>query len=103
MNTRRQITENRITQNIMSFNQPVAFVDTSNMEVSTEYYTQVNQSKFQISTDIFTRNALPLDYLLNVDFNSFRNNPTIMGAAAGMMNNMQTMNNMNIQGYSFSS
>jgi len=39
MNTRRQITENRITSNIMSFNQPVAFVDTSNMEVSMEYYT----------------------------------------------------------------
>jgi hypothetical protein len=27
--TRRQITENRITSNIMSFNQPVALIDNS--------------------------------------------------------------------------
>ena len=35
--TRRTITENRITSNIMSFNQPVAMVDNTNMEVSCDY------------------------------------------------------------------
>ena len=44
--TRRQITESRITSNIMSFNQPVAMIDNTQMEVSCEYQTQVSQSKY---------------------------------------------------------
>jgi hypothetical protein len=35
--TRRTITESRITANIMSFNQPTAVVDNSQMEVSSFY------------------------------------------------------------------
>jgi hypothetical protein len=44
--TRRHITENRICSNIMSYNQPVALLDSTGMEVSSEFHTQVSQSKY---------------------------------------------------------
>jgi hypothetical protein len=49
-NTRRHITEQRITSNIMTYNQPVALIDNTAMEVSCDYQTQVSQSKFQLSS-----------------------------------------------------
>lgn len=44
--TRRQITENKITQNIMNFNQPTILPSYQDMELSSEYHTQVNTSRF---------------------------------------------------------
>ena len=69
--TRRLITENRICSNIMSYNQPIALMDSSGMEVSCDYHTQVSQSKYQLSANrvgsIYSQQPLPLEYLLNGD------------------------------------
>lgn len=37
--TRRKITENRISSNIMNFNSPTAVNDFSDMELSVDYHT----------------------------------------------------------------
>jgi hypothetical protein len=44
------------------------------MEVSSDYHTQVAQSKYMISNDFYDYKNLPLDYLLNIDFNSAASN-----------------------------
>lgn len=44
------------------------------MEVSSDYHTQVAQSKYMISNDFYDYKNLPLDYLLNTDFNSAASN-----------------------------
>ena len=44
--TRRHITENRITTNIMNFNQPTAVKQFDDMELSVDYHTQVSQNKY---------------------------------------------------------
>jgi hypothetical protein len=50
MTTRRMITENRISTNIMNFNQASAIKDFGSMEVSTNYHTQVSVNKYVLST-----------------------------------------------------
>jgi hypothetical protein len=50
MLTRRMITENRISNNIMEFNQATVIKDFKNMEVSTNYHTQVSVSKYILSS-----------------------------------------------------
>lgn len=47
--TRRNITQNRITSNIMSFNQATPAIDNSGMEISSDYQTSVLHSKYQLS------------------------------------------------------
>lgn len=44
--TRRKITEHRISSNIMNFNAPTAINDFSDMELSIDYHTQVAQHKY---------------------------------------------------------
>ena len=44
--TRRQITENRISSNIMNYNQPTAIKAFDDMELSVDYHTQVSQHKY---------------------------------------------------------
>jgi hypothetical protein len=69
--SRRTITESRITSNIMSYNQPVALVDNSIMEISADFLTQVSQSKYALNSQkydsIFMQKPLPLEFLLNTD------------------------------------
>lgn len=50
MTTRRMITENRISSNIMAYNQASAIKDFGSMEVSTNYHTQVSVNKYVLST-----------------------------------------------------
>jgi len=58
--TRRMITENRISKNILIFNQPTAICDFTNMEVSTDYHTQVSVSKFRMASPIEDNSLLSL-------------------------------------------
>ena len=44
--TRRKITENNICQNIMNFNQPAPLHSFRDMELSSEYHTQVSPHRF---------------------------------------------------------
>ena len=67
--TRRNITENRISNNIMNFNQPVASSNFNDMELSVDYHTQVSQHKY-MQTDFLPLmnlqilSKMPLDQLL---------------------------------------
>ena len=46
-------------------------VDNTSMEVSSQYQTHVNQSRYQLSShrlgSVFTQQPLPLDFLLSTD------------------------------------
>lgn len=69
---RRQMTENRITSNIMSHNMTTQIIDHSLMQVSPKYQTQVNQSKYLLNefysgNILDSQTPLPLDYLLRTD------------------------------------
>ena len=67
--TRRNITENRISHNIMNYNQPVATSTFNDMELSVDYHTQVSQHKY-MQTDFLPLmnlqilSKMPLDQLM---------------------------------------
>jgi len=69
--TRRKITSNIISNNIMNFNQPTVLQNFRDMELSSEYHTQVNSSRFRQHSSIHVPsinlgiNTLPLESLLN--------------------------------------
>lgn len=68
--TRRMITENRISSNIMNFNAPTAVNDFSDMELSVDYHTQVSQHKYMQSNFLPLMNLqilskIPIDQILN--------------------------------------
>lgn len=45
------------------------------MEVSTDYHTQVSQSKFMIANDFFNYKNVPIEYLLNNVYFNNQNSP----------------------------
>ena len=63
--SRQSITSDRITSNILSFNQPTALIDNHTMEVSSEFATTFNQSIFKMSIEnSVLKSHIPLEYLL---------------------------------------
>ena len=72
--TRRMLTENKITSNIMQFNQQSPVRDFSDMQVSLKYQTAVSHSKYQLREDydysglsIQDNTPIPLHFLLGTD------------------------------------
>lgn len=82
--TRRKITEHRISSNIMNFNSPTAVNDFSDMELSIDYHTQVAQHKYHQSNFLPLMNLqilsrIPIEQILNPDYNNMQPGGQLMG------------------------
>lgn len=86
--TRRKITENRISGNIMNFNSPTAVNDFSDMELSVDYHTQVaqhkyNQSNFLPLMNLQILSKIPIEQILNPNLDSSENGTQNYGKLDG--------------------